>query len=90
MENLVPRLVGKSEAVQLGIQDGWYGIKVSGTFVTGACASLASCIEAIDSLPAPPKVVEASPSMKLRPTTPFHRITGIDARTAYQSSRKPR
>jgi hypothetical protein len=49
MENLVPRLIGKSEASRLGVLAGWYGTKVSGTFVTGPCASLATCIEAIDS-----------------------------------------
>lgn len=57
MENLVPRLVGKIEARQLGVQGGWYGAKVSGTFMTGPCASLAACIEAIDLMSEPPKVV---------------------------------
>jgi hypothetical protein len=89
MENLVPRLVGKSEATRLGVLEGWYGAKVSGTFVIGPCTSLATCIEAIDLLPAPAKIVDTGPAMKPRLATPFPRIASLQARTAYQISRKP-
>ena len=51
MNDFVPRLIGKPEAIRLGIQDGWYGIKVSGTFVTERCESLAVCKAAIDLIP---------------------------------------
>ena len=59
--NFVPRLVGETEARQLGVAGGWYGTKMSGTFVTGPSASLEACIAAIDLLPKPPKVILTPP-----------------------------
>ena len=35
MQILSPRFVDTAEATRLGVQSGWYGTKVSGTFVTG-------------------------------------------------------
>jgi hypothetical protein len=35
MTNLSSRRVDAPEAARLGIKAGWYGTKVSGTFVTG-------------------------------------------------------
>ena len=35
MEVFSPRFVDKAEAARLGVESGWYGTKVSGTFVTG-------------------------------------------------------
>jgi len=35
MIKLLPRHVSSTEATRLGIDSGWYGTKVSGTFVTG-------------------------------------------------------
>ena len=44
MQNLVPRLVGAPEAKLLGVEGGWYGTKMSGTFVTGPLPSLEACM----------------------------------------------
>jgi hypothetical protein len=89
MDTLVPRQVEEAEAARLGIQPGWYGMKVSGTFVTGACASFDACSEAIDLLPAPANATDTGPSMKSRPATSFRRIMSVRAPTAYQIARKP-
>ena len=87
MKGLVPRLVGEPEAKRLGIQQGWYGAKVSGTFVTGPSASLDACIEAMDLIPEPPKVIGSSADIKITPASPFRLFT--KARTAYEIARKP-
>jgi hypothetical protein len=87
MENFVPRLVGKSEASRLGIQDGWYGTKVSGTFVTERYESLAMCIDAIDLIPVSLEVEYVDPPAKPRLATPFHSVTSLLARAAYRQNR---
>ena len=51
MKDLTPRLVQETEAKKLGIPHGWYGTRVSGTFMTGPCASLDECLETIRLLP---------------------------------------
>jgi hypothetical protein len=53
MKELTPRHIKKEESARLGIQDGWYGIKVSGTLVTGPAASRDECLKLIDALPDP-------------------------------------
>jgi hypothetical protein len=47
MEDWAPRHVEKKESERLGIEQGWYGTKVSGTFVTGRTASRQECLVAI-------------------------------------------
>ena len=86
--NFVPRLVGQSEAKQLGVEGGWYGTKMSGTFVTGPSASLEACIAAIDLLPKPPKVILTPPVEATRAKS-IHAQTNAAARSAYQIGRKP-
>ena len=51
MKDLTPRLIEESESKKFGIPQGWYGTRVSGTFMTGPCASLDECLEAIRLLP---------------------------------------
>jgi hypothetical protein len=51
VKDLTPRLVEESESKKLGVAQGWYGTRVSGTFMTGPCASLDECLEAIRLLP---------------------------------------
>ena len=92
MENLVPRLVGGPEAKRLGVEGGWYGTKVSGTFVTGPSASLAACIEAIDGVPEPVQMIEAeaihdTPAKTLPPKSIY--AANTQTRTAYQIGRRP-
>jgi hypothetical protein len=53
MQNLSPRHVEKKESARLGVQAGWYGTKVSGTFVTGPHATEADCRRKIAELDAP-------------------------------------
>ena len=89
MNDFVPRLIGKPEAIRLGIQDGWYGIKVSGTFVTERCESLAVCKAAIDLIPVQAEVEFAGPPPRPLVAMPFHKITGAEARAAHQISRLP-
>jgi hypothetical protein len=50
MENLSPRQIQKNEADRLNIKPGWYGVKVSGTLVTGPCASKEDCLKQIAKL----------------------------------------
>jgi len=50
MQNLLHRHVGTVESTRLGIESGWYGTKVSGTFVTGPHASEAECIRKVAEL----------------------------------------
>ena len=92
MENLVPRLVGAPEAKRLGIQDGWYGTKISGTFVTGPSVSLEACMEAIDLVPEPVQIADAivennAPGGK-QPAQSIYMPASTQARTAYQIGRK--
>ncbi len=86
--NFVPRLVGEAEAKQLGVEGGWYGTKMSGTFVTGPSANLEACMAAIDLLPKPPRVIPAPPAETHRAKS-IHAITNAAARSAYQIGRKP-
>ncbi len=44
MINLTPRLIEEIEAKKLGIPHGWYGTRVSGTLMTGRCASFDDCL----------------------------------------------
>jgi hypothetical protein len=47
MKDLLARRVKAEEATRLGVQSGWYGTKVSGTFVTGPHASNKDCLREI-------------------------------------------
>jgi hypothetical protein len=90
MKGLVPRLVGEPEAKRLGIQHGWYGAKISGTFVTGPSESLDACIIAMDLIPEPPKVIgPTGTEVKVTPVSPFRMFENTKARTPYGISRKP-
>jgi hypothetical protein len=43
MHSFSPRHVEAEESARLGVQSGWYGTKVSGTFVTGPHATEEDC-----------------------------------------------
>ena len=47
MMNLLPHHVSPAEALRLGVEAGWYGTKVSGTFVIGPFATEAECTQKI-------------------------------------------
>jgi len=47
MQNLTPRRVTIEESVRLGVEDGWYSTKVSGTFVSGPHDTEADCLHKI-------------------------------------------
>ena len=53
MQNLSPRHIETKESTRLGVQSGWYGTKVSGTFVTGPHATEADCRRQLAQLDAP-------------------------------------
>jgi hypothetical protein len=55
MQELLHRHVKTPEAAQLGVESGWYGTKVSGTFVTGPHATEADCLRKIGELVGPVK-----------------------------------
>jgi hypothetical protein len=55
MQNLLARHVQTEESLRLGVQSGWYGTKVSGTFVTGPHASQEACLSKIAELNPPVK-----------------------------------
>jgi len=58
MTTLTPRHVELDESQRLGVESGWYGIKVSGTFVTGPHPTQEACASKILELyppPPPPK-----------------------------------
>ena len=55
MQELLHRLVSVTESAQLGVESGWYGTKVSGTFVTGPHATEAECVRKINELAGPAK-----------------------------------
>ena len=47
MMKLLPRNVSTAEATRLGVTSGWYGTKVSGTFVTGPYPTEDRCMKKI-------------------------------------------
>jgi hypothetical protein len=53
MQNLSPRHVKTDEALRLGVESGWYAIKVSGTFVSGPHDSEKDCLRKIDEIHPP-------------------------------------
>jgi hypothetical protein len=53
MMDLIPRFVDEMEAKRLGVEHGWYGTRVNGTFMTGSCATQDACLEAIGEIPEP-------------------------------------
>jgi hypothetical protein len=55
MQELLCRKVGAAESTRLGVESGWYGTKVSGTFVTGPHATETECIHKIGELTGPIK-----------------------------------
>ncbi|MDE5465256.1 hypothetical protein ABIB68_003354 [Bradyrhizobium sp. F1.2.2] len=55
MQALSPRHVKTEEALRLGVESGWYAIKVSGTFVSGPHDSEADCSRKIDEINPPVK-----------------------------------
>lgn len=55
MQNLSPRHVKTEEALRLGVESGWYAIKVSGTFVSGPHDSESDCHRKIDEIDPPVK-----------------------------------
>lgn len=54
MQNLSPRHVKMEESLRLGVEPGWYSIKVSGTFVSGPHDSEADCLRRIEEINPPP------------------------------------
>jgi hypothetical protein len=89
MDNFIPRLVGEPEAKRLGVEGGWYGTKMSGTFVTGPAANLEACMKAIDLLPKPAKVVHVAAPADTHRAKSIHAIANAQARSTYQIGRKP-
>jgi hypothetical protein len=55
MQNLSPRNVKTEEALRLGVESGWYAIKVSGTFVSGPHDSEDDCLRRIAEIDPRPK-----------------------------------
>jgi hypothetical protein len=56
MQILSPRHVKTEESLRLGVGEGWYSTKVSGTFVTGPHVTREDCLSRIAELnPAPAK-----------------------------------
>ena len=53
MTVLSPRRIQPEEALRLGVEPGWYGTKVSGTFVTGPHATREECESKIAELNPP-------------------------------------
>jgi hypothetical protein len=53
MQNLSPRHVLTEESLRLGVVSGWYGTKVSGTFVTGPHTTQEDCLRKIAELNPP-------------------------------------
>jgi hypothetical protein len=50
MQELMHRHVATAESTRLGVKSGWYGTKVSGTFVTGPHDTEAECLRKIAEL----------------------------------------
>ena len=93
MKDLLARLVGESEAKQLGIQGGWYGTKMSGTFVTGPLPNEEACVKAINLIPEPPKVIDPEAEAKLeaaKVAKSIHAEANAQARSSYQIGRRVR
>lgn len=92
MKNLVPRLISESEAKMLGVQHGWYGTKVSGTFVTGPFSELSACVEEMDRLPEPVEPITEHLPAKAGPKPRSDNVDSTDynllSRAAYQMERK--
>ncbi|AWM05535.1 hypothetical protein [Bradyrhizobium symbiodeficiens] len=55
IQALSPRQVKTDEALRLGVESGWYAIKVSGTFVSGPHDSEGDCRRKIDEIQPPVK-----------------------------------
>ena len=53
MQALSPRHVKTDEALRLGVESGWYAIRVSGTFVSGPHDSEGDCNRKIDEIHPP-------------------------------------
>ena len=53
IQALSPRQVKTDEALRLGVESGWYAIKVSGTFVSGPHDSEGDCRRKIDEIHPP-------------------------------------
>jgi len=94
VKDLTPRLIEESESKKLGIPHGWYGTRVSGTFMTGPCASLDECLEAIRLLPevaAKPGATSPADERSARPAaTPVYALySQVSAgRVGYKPSRQ--
>ncbi len=54
MQILSPRHVKTEESLRLGVGEGWYSTKVSGTFVTGPHTTQEDCLSKIAELNPPP------------------------------------
>ena len=54
MQILSARHVTTEESLRLGVVSGWYGTKVSATFVTGPHATQEDCLSKIAELTPPP------------------------------------
>jgi hypothetical protein len=68
MQNLTPRYIEAAESKILGIEQGWYGVKVSGTIMTGLASTHEKCLETIGLLPDP---AVKSPALK-HDAVPIH------------------
>ena len=53
MQILSPRHVKTEESLRLGVVEGWYSTKVSGTFVTGPHTTREDCLSKIAELHPP-------------------------------------
>lgn len=92
MENPVPRLIEQIEAKRLGIEQGWYGARISGTFVTGRCASFDECVSTIGQIPVSAEAPAADLS-RPRPNEPplsnsIYSLAGPLIATPYQMGHK--
>jgi hypothetical protein len=54
IQALSPRHVKADGALRLGVESGWYAIKVSGTFVSGPHHTERDCRRKIDEIQPPP------------------------------------
>ena len=68
MQNLTSRHIEAAESKILGIEQGWYGVKVSGTIMTGPVSTHEKCLETIGLLPDP---AVKSPALK-HDAVPIH------------------
>jgi hypothetical protein len=65
MTILTPRHVQLDESLRLGVTSGWYGTKVSGTFVTGPHATQEECASKILELYPPPTKRRPEPAIQI-------------------------